>query len=68
MPLPLTVLPFWYRLTWAVPDEGPLNGCVYTELKLNSTTRGLTGPDRTGPDLGLVGSGPVGPGRARGAR
>jgi len=35
MPLPLTapvksrlVLPFWYRLTWIVPDKGPLNGCV----------------------------------------
>ena len=35
-PLPLTtsfssksklVLPFWYRLTWVVPDKGPLNGC-----------------------------------------
>ena len=22
------VLPFWYRLTWVVPDEGPLKGCV----------------------------------------
>ena len=22
------VLPFWYRLTWAVPDKGPLNGCL----------------------------------------
>jgi len=22
------VLPFWYRLTQVVPDEGPLNGCV----------------------------------------
>ena len=22
------VLPFWYRLTWIVPDKGPLNGCV----------------------------------------
>ena len=22
------VLPFWYRLTRAVPDKGPLNGCV----------------------------------------
>jgi len=21
-------LPFWYRLTWVVPDKGPLNGCV----------------------------------------
>jgi len=37
MPLPLTVsccsknqigLPFWYRLTWVVPDKGPLNGRV----------------------------------------
>ena len=34
MPLPLTVscsrlvLPFWYWLTWVVPDKGPLNGCV----------------------------------------
>ena len=36
-PLPLTVscfskcrlvLPFWYRLTWVVPDKGPLSGCV----------------------------------------
>ena len=28
------VLPFWYRLTWVVPDKGPLNGhvcvCVLT--------------------------------------
>jgi len=22
------VLPFWYRLTWVVPDKGPLNGSV----------------------------------------
>ena len=22
------VLPFWYRLTWVVPDKGRLNGCV----------------------------------------
>jgi len=37
MPLPLTVscfrlvLPFWYRLTWVVPEKGPLNGrvCVF---------------------------------------
>ena len=21
-------LPFWYRLTWVVPEKGPLNGCV----------------------------------------
>ena len=23
------VLPFWYQLTWVVPEKGPLNGCVY---------------------------------------
>jgi len=37
MPLPLTVscssiiqigLPFWYRLTWVVPEKEPSNGCV----------------------------------------
>ena len=37
MPLPLTIscsskiqigLPFWYWLTWIIPDKGPLNGCV----------------------------------------
>jgi len=37
MPLPLSlslasvksrlVLPFWYRLTWVVPEKGPLNVC-----------------------------------------
>jgi len=37
MPVPLTVssfskiqidFTFWYRLTWVVPEKGPLNGCV----------------------------------------
>jgi len=23
------VLRFWYRLTWVVPDKGPLSGCMY---------------------------------------
>ena len=23
------VLPFWYRLTWVVPEKGPLNGYIY---------------------------------------
>ena len=23
------VLPFWYWLTWVVPEKGPLSGCVY---------------------------------------
>jgi len=44
MPLPLTslasvksrlVLPFWYRLTWIVPDNGPLNGCVCVCVSLS---------------------------------
>ena len=26
------VLPFWYWLTWVVPDKGPLNGCMYVDL------------------------------------
>jgi len=39
MRLPLTissssksrlVLPFWYQLTWVVPDKGPLNRCCVT--------------------------------------
>ena len=28
------VLPFWYRLTWVVPDKGPLNGCMYVCMLL----------------------------------
>jgi len=24
---PRLILPFWCRLTWVVPDKGPLNGC-----------------------------------------
>ena len=34
-------LPFWYRLTWTVPDKGPLNGCLCkaTETKINETTK-----------------------------
>jgi len=27
------VLPFWYRLTWVVPDKGLLNGCVFRLLR-----------------------------------
>ena len=47
MPLPLTVsasvksrlvLPFWYRLAWVVPDNGPLNGfvCVCINILLST--------------------------------
>ena len=35
------VLPFWYWLTWVVPEKGPLNGCVcvcYSRLKHNGHT------------------------------
>ena len=27
-----SVFPFWYRLTWVVPDKGPLNGCVCKKI------------------------------------
>ena len=30
------VLPFWYRLTWVVPDNGPLNGCVCVLAAIDS--------------------------------
>ena len=42
IPLPLTVscfskiqigFIFWYRLTWVVPEKGPLNGCVCVFLE-----------------------------------
>ena len=31
------VLPFWYWLTWVVPDKGPLNRCVCTSVYVNQT-------------------------------
>ena len=43
MPLPLTVscfskieigLPFWYWLTWVVPEKGPLNVCVCAHVNM----------------------------------
>jgi len=36
------VLPFWYWLTWVVPEKGPLNGCVcvfVTELLVTGMDR-----------------------------
>ena len=49
MPLPLTVscfskiqigfLPFWYRLTWIVPEKGPLNGCVRVRARARACVR-----------------------------
>jgi len=43
-----SVLPFWYRLTWVVPDKGPLNGmcvCVTVCVVCDSVTviRSLAG-------------------------
>jgi len=35
------VLPFWYRLTWVVPDKGPLNGCVCVETEQQRAYGGL---------------------------
>jgi len=29
------VSPFWYWLTWVVPDKGPLNRCVCTNVYVN---------------------------------
>ena len=29
---PRLVLPFWYWLTWVVPEKGPLNGCVLSTV------------------------------------
>ena len=29
------VLPFWYQLTWVVPEKGPLNGCVCPHRTVN---------------------------------
>jgi len=31
------VFPFWYRLTWVVPDKGLLNGCVLLRQKAART-------------------------------
>jgi len=50
MPLLLTVscfsiiqigLPFWYRLTWVVPEKGPLNGsvCIHAELQYDTNSK-----------------------------
>jgi len=35
------VLPFWYRLTWVVPDKGPLNGCVCACVRVRVCLVGL---------------------------
>ena len=37
------VSPFWYRLTWVVPEKGPLNGCVYLQCMPVDFCRHLVG-------------------------
>ena len=41
-----TNIPFWYLLTWVVPDKGPLNRCVcvcvYLHIGTNIRTRAVT--------------------------
>jgi len=45
------VLPFWYRLTWVVPDKGPLNGwvcvcvCAFVACRPCLHQTRLSGPD-----------------------
>jgi len=36
------VLPFWYWLTWVVPEKGPLNGCVCVCVCVCARARALT--------------------------
>ena len=39
------VLPFWYWLTWVIPDKGPLNGCVCDpSIKKDSLYIGIIQP------------------------
>ena len=56
MPLPLLslasvksrlVLPFWYRLTWVVPEKEPLNVCVCVCVCVcvDVAPKSLWGPD-----------------------
>ena len=56
IPLPLSlasvksrlVLPFWYRLTWVVPEKGPLNVCVCVCVCVRACVRACLhlAPDR----------------------
>ena len=36
------VLPFWYRLTWVVPEKGPLNGCNYMIPQTSTVTSNIS--------------------------
>ena len=41
------ILPFWCRLTWVVPDKGPLNGCVCVCVQLSTYTENMALPVTT---------------------
>ena len=42
------VLPFWYRLTWVVPEKGPLNGCMRACVCVHYWFLTTTDPLQTG--------------------
>ena len=52
------VLPFWYRLTWAVPEKGPLKTCVcvssrkYPKIQLRQVITNVLHPSWATTDLG----------------
>jgi len=48
------VLPFWYRLTWVVPDKRPLNGCVHTHTHNHLTALCLGLPGWAGTRRNLL--------------
>ena len=52
------VLPFWYRLTWVVPEKEPLNGCVCVCVCVIISYLAAVGAQ----DPGDEGAEPVGPG------
>jgi len=59
IPLPFTVscfskiqigFTFWYRLTWVVPEKGPLNGCVCVCVQHRDHGQSGNGSAHTMPD------------------
>ena len=52
------VLPFWYRLTWAVPEKGPLKTCVcvssrkYPKIQRRQVIMNVLHPSWATTDLG----------------
>jgi len=48
------VLPLWYRLTWVVPDKGPLNGCACVCGLEICLARDLTQPLMSGTSYSII--------------